>query len=60
MANTSADPDQLASEKTADLDLHCLQRQYISGFSRGQGLLYFCILHIVILCIVLTLRIGTP
>ena len=33
MAN-SADPDQLASE---DLDLHCLQIQDISGFSR-QGL----------------------
>ena len=26
----SADPDQLAS---SDLDLHCLQRQGISGFS---------------------------
>ena len=35
----SADPDQLAS----DLDLHCLQRQGISG-SAGQGLMYqlFC------------------
>ena len=31
MAN-SADPDQLAS----DLDLHCLQRQDISGFSRTR------------------------
>ena len=30
MAN-SADPDQLA-----DLDLHCLQRQGISGFSRTR------------------------
>ena len=29
----SAEPDQLASEPT-DLDLHCLQRQGISGFSR--------------------------
>ena len=28
----SADPDQLAS--SADLDLHCLQKQDISGFSR--------------------------
>ena len=36
MANTSEDPDQLASEKTADLDLHCLQRQCISGFSRTR------------------------
>ena len=27
----SADPDQLAS--STDLDLHCLQRQGISGFS---------------------------
>ena len=33
MAN-SADPDQLASE--ADLDLHCLQRHGISGFSRTR------------------------
>ena len=33
MAN-SADSDQLASEEPADLDLHCLQRQGISGFSR--------------------------
>ena len=31
MAN-SADPDQLASEE----DLHCLQRQGISGFSRTR------------------------
>ena len=30
----SADPDQLASlKKPTDLDLHCLQRQGISGFS---------------------------
>ena len=28
----SADPDQLAT----DLDLHCLQRQGISGFSRTR------------------------
>ena len=35
MAN-SADPDQLAS--STDLDLHCLQRQDISGLSAGQGL----------------------
>ena len=41
MAN-SADPDQLASliswllQKPADLDLHCLQRQGISGFSRTR------------------------
>ena len=33
MAN-SADPDQLAS--SIDLDLHCLQRQGISGFSRTR------------------------
>ena len=30
----SADPDQLASLKLTDLDLYCLQRQGISGFSR--------------------------
>ena len=35
MAN-SADPDQLASSKPTDLDLHCLQRQGISGFSRTR------------------------
>ena len=33
MAN-SADPDQLAS--LTDLDLHCLQRHGISGFSRTK------------------------
>ena len=33
MAN-STDPDQLASKKQTDLDLHRLQRQNISGFSR--------------------------
>ena len=33
MAN-SADPDQLASSEATDLDLHCLQMQGISGFSR--------------------------
>ena len=30
----SADPDQL--KKPTDLDLHCLQRQGISGFSRTR------------------------
>ena len=30
----SADPDQLASSEAKYLDLHCLQRQGISGFSR--------------------------
>ena len=35
MAN-SADPDQLASKKPTDLDLHCLQRQGISGLSRTR------------------------
>ena len=35
MAN-SADPDQLASWKPTDLDLHCLQIQCISGFSRTR------------------------
>ena len=34
----SADPDQLASSGffRSDLDLHCLQRQGISGFSRTR------------------------
>ena len=35
MAN-SADPDQVASQKPTDLDLHCLQMQGISGFSRTR------------------------
>ena len=35
--SNSADPDQLASSKPTDLDLHCLQRQGISGLA-GQGL----------------------
>ena len=36
MAN-SAEPDQLASSgKPTDLDLRCLQRQDISGFSRTR------------------------
>ena len=36
MAN-SADPDQLASKKPTDLDLHCLQCSVYLG-SAGQGL----------------------
>ena len=39
MAN-SADPDQLASEEANDLDLHCLQRQGLSGFSRTRVKVY--------------------
>ena len=35
MAN-SADPDQLASKKPTDLDLHCLQRQGISNIGRTR------------------------
>ena len=35
MAN-SADPDQLASKKPTDLDLHSLQKQGISGFRRTR------------------------
>ena len=35
MAN-SADSDQLAYLKPTDLDLHCLQRQGISGLSRKR------------------------
>ena len=35
MAN-SVYPDQLASEANSDPDLHCLQRQGISGFSRTR------------------------
>ena len=35
MANSAdSDPDQL--QKPTDLDLHCLQRQGISGFSRTK------------------------
>ena len=36
LMTNSADPDQLASKKPTDLDLHCLQRQGISGFSRTR------------------------
>ena len=35
MAN-SVDSDQLASLEPTDLDLHCLQKQGISGFSRTR------------------------
>ena len=31
------DPDQLASEKQADLDLHCFQNRISSGFSMEKG-----------------------
>ena len=36
----NADPDQLASSEAkeeADLDLHCLQMQGLSGFSRTRA-----------------------
>ena len=32
----SADPDQWLLQKPTDLDLHCLQRKGISGFSRTR------------------------
>ena len=35
MAN-SADQNQLASSEATDLDLHCLQKQDISGFRRTR------------------------
>ena len=35
MAN-SADPDQLASLEPSYLNLHCLQSQGMSGFSRAR------------------------
>ena len=34
--SNSADPDQLASSEANDLDLHWLQKQGISGFSRTR------------------------
>ena len=40
MAN-SVDPDRLASKKPTDLDLYCLQRQGISGFSRTRVKVFF-------------------
>ena len=47
MAN-SADPDQLASTLFAkDLDLHCLQRQGISGFSRTRVKKYLVIISVI-------------
>ena len=44
MAN-SADPDQLFFQKPTDLDLHLLQRQGISGFSRTR--VKFCDLDLI-------------
>ena len=60
MAN-SAEPDQLASP--TDLDLHCLQRQGISGFRRTRVKgehksvvsnnlwLFFCIIYTFLLVV---------
>ena len=48
MAN-SADPDQLASKKPTDLDLHRLQRQDISGFSRTRVNNYLLVNNYIIL-----------
>ena len=42
----SVDPDQLASEKPADLDLHCLQRKGISGVSMLKVICDFFIIQI--------------
>ena len=39
MAN-SVDQDQSASYKSVDLDLHCLQRQGISGLSKTRVKVY--------------------
>ena len=39
----SIDPDQLASQKLTDPDLHCLQRRGISGFSRTRVNLTFSV-----------------
>ena len=50
MAN-SADPDQLAS----DLDLHCLQRQGISGFSRIRVKKFFVKVHLCFFLLLLFL-----
>ena len=47
-------PDQLASLKPADQDLHCFQKQDISGFSRIRdkigltkyiGIVHTCEIH---------------
>ena len=40
----SADPDQLVSSKPTGLDLHCLQRQGIFGFSRTRVNAVLCFL----------------
>ena len=48
MAN-SANPDQLA-QKPTDLDLHCLQRQDISGFSRTGVKVCFDVLLVPVSC----------
>ena len=62
MAN-SADPDQLVSsanlassgllQKPTDLDLHCLQRQGISGFSRKRVNIKYNTLYFLVLCLLL-------
>ena len=42
----NADPDQLASKKPTDLDLHCLQKQGISWFNRTSvNILYVLLWH---------------
>ena len=48
----SADPDQLASsEKPTDLEIHCLQRQGISEFSRTRDKLTVVLLNLDISCL---------
>ena len=45
----SADPDQLASQKPTDLDLHCLLRQGTSCSAR-EGLILFSYLTQCLIC----------
>ena len=48
----NADPGQLASKKPTDLDVHCLQRQGISGFRRTRVNVIIIIMNIIIIIIV--------
>ena len=54
LMTNSAVPDQLASseaQKPTDLDLHCLQRQDISGFSRTRVKLFSSSTTNVFICV---------
>ena len=41
--DNSVDPDQLASEKPADLALHCFQNRIYLGFSIAREKPFLCV-----------------